>query len=161
MSYLVEQPPHCDLLRLSLSTSRFVRFRRASRRETVAVLGVGRHTLSRYLHGYSRRVVARVQVVWAVADVRKTLRQREKDRGESLPATAGSSALRPLPSVHRRRGLAEHMAVCWKKRLVFFFLSFYASATGPPVVEAFFFLTKSVLDLVYFSSLLDLVYFGL
>ena len=29
MSYLVEQPPHCDLLRLSLSTSRFVRFGRA------------------------------------------------------------------------------------------------------------------------------------
>lgn len=28
MSYLVEQPPHCDLLRLSLLTSRFVRFRR-------------------------------------------------------------------------------------------------------------------------------------
>ena len=25
MSYLVEQPPHCDLLRLSLSTRRFVR----------------------------------------------------------------------------------------------------------------------------------------
>ena len=28
MSYLVEQPPHCDLLRLSLSTGRFVRYRR-------------------------------------------------------------------------------------------------------------------------------------
>ena len=28
MSYLVEQPPHCDLLRLSLLTRRFVRFRR-------------------------------------------------------------------------------------------------------------------------------------
>ena len=28
MSYLVEQPPHCDLLRLSLLTSRFVRNRR-------------------------------------------------------------------------------------------------------------------------------------
>ena len=26
MSYLVEQPPYCDLLRLSLSTRRFVRF---------------------------------------------------------------------------------------------------------------------------------------
>ena len=25
MSYLVEQPPYCDLLRLSLSTRRFVR----------------------------------------------------------------------------------------------------------------------------------------
>ena len=29
MSYLVEQPPHCDLLRLSLMTGRFVRFGRA------------------------------------------------------------------------------------------------------------------------------------
>ena len=28
MSCLVEQPPHCDLLRLSLLTRRFVRFRR-------------------------------------------------------------------------------------------------------------------------------------
>ena len=28
MSYLVEQPPHCDLLRLSLPTGRFVRFGR-------------------------------------------------------------------------------------------------------------------------------------
>ena len=28
MSYLVEQPPYCDLLRLSLSTRRFVRFGR-------------------------------------------------------------------------------------------------------------------------------------
>ena len=28
VSYLVEQPPHCDLLRLSLSTWRFVRLRR-------------------------------------------------------------------------------------------------------------------------------------
>ena len=27
MSYLVEQPPHCDLLRLSLSTRRFVRIK--------------------------------------------------------------------------------------------------------------------------------------
>ena len=29
MSYSVEQPPHCDLLRLSLTTGRFVRCRRA------------------------------------------------------------------------------------------------------------------------------------
>ena len=28
VSYLVEQPPHCDLLRLSLMTWRFVRLRR-------------------------------------------------------------------------------------------------------------------------------------
>ena len=30
MSYLVEQPPHCDLLRLSLSTGRFVLFGRTT-----------------------------------------------------------------------------------------------------------------------------------
>ena len=34
MSYLVEQPPHCDLLRLSLSTGRFVLFGRTTSANT-------------------------------------------------------------------------------------------------------------------------------
>lgn len=47
MSYLVEQPPHCDLLRLSLSTSRFVRCRRAYLRRVVEGLSRSRWTRRR------------------------------------------------------------------------------------------------------------------
>ena len=38
MSYLVEQPPYCDLLRLSLLTRRFVRFGRTHLRMGLAGL---------------------------------------------------------------------------------------------------------------------------
>jgi hypothetical protein len=40
VSYLVEQPPHCDLLRLSLSTARFVRARRTHLENEVSPLPV-------------------------------------------------------------------------------------------------------------------------